>query len=138
MLYGDRNDMRRMFADAWRGRRAGRVLPALESSLADVVELHPEYHELLEQGDLGRDYRVEAGETNPFLHMALHVAVREQLSVDRPPGIRDAWQHLCERLGDTHAAEHRLLDCLAETLHLAQRRGQPPDEQAYLEAVRRL
>lgn len=130
--------MRRMFVSAWRKRRDGTVLEPMEAVIADVVGAHPEYHALLEDGSIDDDYRVEDGQTNPFLHMALHIAVREQVSVDRPPGIRHTWQRLVAHHDDVHIAEHRMLDCLAEAMMEGQRRGAPPDEEAYLDALRRL
>lgn len=138
MLYGDRNDMRQVFVTAYRKHSEGQVLQPLESLVADIIDAHPEYHALLEDERIADEYTVEAGKTNPFLHMALHIAIREQLAVDRPPGVREAWQKLLNSIGDPHLAEHRMVDCLAEALHEAQRTGQPPDEQAYLAAVRRL
>lgn len=108
--------------------------------VADVIELHPEYHASLEAGGevVDRDYTPEGGQSNPFLHMGLHLAVRDQLATDRPPGIRRAFEDVVRRMGDSHEAEHRMIDCLAETLWEAQRSGLPPDEQTYLERVRRL
>lgn len=137
----DRQALRCMFLEAWRKARAGAIMQPLEAQIAEVVEAHPEYHAELEREDedvLDRDYPPERGEVNPFLHMALHIAVREQLSTDRPPGIRNAFNALLARMQDRHAAEHATLECLAETLWEAQRAGIPPDEAAYLERVRRL
>ena len=105
-----------------------------------AIALHPEYHALLESVDGGaqKEWTPEGGESNPFLHMGLHLALREQLATDRPAGIRSVHTALAQRLGDLHEAEHRMLDCLAETLWHAQRGGTPPDEAAYLERLRRL
>jgi len=104
-----------------------------------VIELHPEYQQALMTPDdvLDRDYTPEGGQSNPFLHMGLHLAVRDQLATDRPPGIRAAFDKVVRRLGEPHDAEHQLIECLAETLWEAQRAGLPPDERIYLERVRR-
>jgi len=111
----------------------------LEAQVAEVIALHPEYHAALERAEpLEREYLPEGGESNPFLHMGLHLAVRDQIATDRPAGIRETFATLERRLGSTHEAEHRLIDTLAEALWTAQRSGTPPDEQAYLEALRRL
>lgn len=138
MLFSNnREDLRRQFVDAWRKAREGRPVTALEDLIARVVGEHPEYQPLLEAADaLDRDWTPEQGETNPFLHLGMHIAVREQLSVDRPPGIRIAFETLAKKRGDPHAAEHELLECLGETLWEAQRSGTFPDETAYLERVR--
>jgi hypothetical protein len=112
----------------------------LEAQVADVIALHPEYHAALERGEdaLARDYTPEGGQSNPFLHMGLHLAVRDQIATDRPPGLRKAFESLAQRTGAAHEAEHRIIECLAQAMWEAQRAGRPPDESAYLEAVRRL
>jgi hypothetical protein len=134
-----RDQLRQTYLDAWHKRRERLPMQPLEMQIADVIELHPEYQRALE-GDsaLERDYTPEGGQSNPFLHMGLHLAVRDQLATDRPAGIRGAFNTVAIRAGDPHEAEHRLIECLAETLWEAQRSGLPPDEAAYLERVRRL
>jgi hypothetical protein len=124
-----------MFFEVWRKQQAGEPLSALETIVADIIRLHPEYQPLLADDPdkaLDRDWRPEGGETNPFLHMGLHIAIREQLSIDRPSGVRAAYEALLKRHGDAHKAEHLMLECLAETLWRGQREGRLPDEQAYL------
>jgi hypothetical protein len=135
-----RLDLRRMYAEAWRKRREGLPVEPLEAQIADVIALHPEYHAVFERPDdaLDRDYTPEGGQTNPFLHLGLHLAVREQVATDRPPGIRAIHARLAARHGDAHAAEHAMIDCLAEALWQAQRGGRAPDEQTYLDALREL
>jgi hypothetical protein len=136
----DRSGLRRHYLEAWRRHRAGALLEPLEHQLATVVEQHPEYHRLLEddEGTLGRDYTPESGQSNPFLHLGLHLAIREQVATDRPAGIAAVHRELSRRLGDVHEAEHRMLERLGEALWLGQRTGRPPDEAAYLESLRRL
>jgi hypothetical protein len=135
-----REELRRAWLEAWRKHREGRPLEPLEAQLADVMVAHPEYHGLLEAGPgaSSREWTPEGGETNPFLHMGLHMAVREGVATDRPPGLRQAFLTLAAAAGSAHEAEHRLLDCLAETLWEAQRDRRAPDEAAFLERVRRL
>ena len=138
MIFGqDRNELRNMYVAAWQKHRDGEVLSPLESQIVQVIAEHPEYHNAI-AGDIERDYTVEGGETNPFLHMGLHLSVREQVSTDRPGGIATVFSRLAEKSGDAHAAEHRMIDCLAETMWEAQGKNQPPDEAQYLERLRRL
>src|SRR5262245_54297527 len=124
-----------MFIDAWLKARGGGIMEPLEMQIAEVIAEHPEYHALLERPEaaLERDYAPDTGETNPFLHMALHIAVREQLATDRPAGITHAFHALLSECGSRHDAEHLMLECLAEALWSAQREGRPPDESTYLE-----
>lgn len=134
-----RDQLRRAYVEAWRKRREGRPLEPLEAQIADVIEQHPEYHAMLEdEAALERDFLPEHSQSNPFLHMGLHLAVRDQVATDRPPGIRAVFTALAQRLGSGLEAEHRMIECLAEAMWNAQRTGLPPDERAYLERVRRL
>jgi Domain of unknown function (DUF1841) len=136
----DRSGLRRHYLEAWRKHRAGVPLEPLDFQLVTVIEQHPEYHALLEDDALAlaRDYQPESGQSNPFLHLGLHLAIREQVATDRPPGIAAGHRELARRLGDAHEAEHQMLDKLGEALWYAQRTGRPPDEAAYLESLRRL
>jgi hypothetical protein len=135
-----RDQLRRVYIEAWRKRREGLPIEPLEAQVADVIALHPEYHAALEHGDdaLDRDYTPAGGQSNPFLHMGLHLAVRDQIATDRPAGIRKAFQSVAARLGSEHEAEHRIIECLAEAMWEAQRSGRAPDEAAYLQRVLRL
>lgn len=142
VLYANasRDELRLAWLAAWQKAREGRLLEPLEAVLVDVMQAHPEYHAQLDAGREGleRDWTVEGGESNPFLHMGLHVALREAVSTDRPPGIAAEFRRLATRRGESHAAEHQLIEVLAETLWEAQRSGLPPDEAAFLERARRL
>jgi hypothetical protein len=135
-----RAQMRRRYLDAWRRFCAREALGPLEAQLAAVMAEHPEYLAWLESGDdaLSAEFTPEGGRQNPFLHMGLHLAIREQVATDRPAGIAALHAALALRRGDAHAAEHAMIEPLAETLWEAQRSGHAPDEQAYLERLRRL
>jgi len=137
MFGQDRNELRQMFFNVWQKLQAGTPLTALENMVGEVIEAHPEYHAVLKKPDanLDKDYSPDGGQPNPFLHMAMHIAAREQIGTDRPRGIAKAFQEMAHRLGDPHAAEHEIHECLGETLWQAQRNGQPPDEAAYLRCV---
>ena len=136
----DRSGLRRHYLEAWRKAREHRPLEPLEHQLVAVIGQHPEYQPLVESGPaaLERDYAPESGMPNPFLHLGLHLAIREQVATDRPAGIAAVHRELSRRLGDVHEAEHRMLERLGEALWLSQRSGRPPDEAAYLESLRRL
>lgn len=140
MFSPDRNSMRRVFLDAWRKYQNREPLQPLEQLVAEVIRLHPEYHRLLEGGDdtLSKDFLPEDGETNPFLHMGMHISLQEQLSSDRPTGVRSIYQQLATQLGDSHKAEHQMMECLGLSLWEAQRAGRMPDENAYLDCLRQL
>jgi hypothetical protein len=135
-----RESLRQSYLDAWRKHRESLPMEPLEHQLATVVEQHPEYHAFIE-GDpdaINRDFTPEGGQSNPFLHMGLHLAIREQVATNRPAGIAAVHKDLCRRAGDLHEAEHRMIERLAEALWQSQRSGLPPDEAAYLDSLRRL
>ena len=139
MIFGqDRQELRKMYADAWQKHLAGQPMSPLEIQIAAVVAEHPEYHEALTGADLDRDYTPDGGQSNPFLHMGLHLGIREQVATDRPAGIAKIHATLAARDGDPHRAEHGMIECLAETLWEAQSSNRPPDEARYLERLRRL
>lgn len=139
MIFGqDRNELRKMYTDAWQKHCNKMPLSPLEAQIVAVVEWHPEYHSDVTSEDLSKDYTPEDGRTNPFLHMGLHLGIREQVATDRPPGIRSVFKTLTANLGDAHDAEHQMIDCLAEALWEAQSQNTAPDEQKYVEQLRRL
>lgn len=111
----------------------------LEQLVAQVVEQHPEYHQHLTAEDhLKVDFPTDAGETNPWLHMGMHITLGEQLAADRPVGLRPTYQRIVAKMGDPHAAEHAMMECLGMALWTAQRSGEQPDEQSYLACLERI
>jgi hypothetical protein len=139
MIFGqDRQELRQMYVDAWRKAREGRALSPLEAQIAAVIADHPEYHDVVAGDNPDESYTPEGGQTNPFLHMGLHLALRDQIATNRPPGIRAVFQTIAGRASDRLDAEHRAIECLAETLWEAQSQNRAPDEQQYLEKLKRL
>jgi Domain of unknown function (DUF1841) len=139
MFSPTRNQARRFFFETWAKSTRGEPLAGLEQAALGVILLHPEYHRLLEQPDrhLDHDYLSETGDLNPFLHLSLHLAAAEQLSIDQPFGIAERYWKLRERTGSEHEALHAVVDCLGEIMWQAQRAGTAPDQQLYLECLDR-
>ncbi|MBI3188817.1 MAG: DUF1841 family protein [Gammaproteobacteria bacterium] len=133
MFGNNRDQLRQMWADAWHKFMHQQPLQPLEQQLVDVLQWHPEYHALLTHTQA--DYLPELGQSNPFLHMGMHLALREQVSTNRPAGIRECYHKLKQRLGDEHETEHQLMECLAEALWQAQRDNVAPDESRYLRCL---
>ena len=141
MLFSqDRIELRRFYSSTWQKRQQGFELEPLEKQVSDVIEEHPEYQKLLQSGEdtLDRDYTPEDGESNPFLHMSMHLALREQVGTDRPAGIAMLTRSLLLKYQDGHTVEHLMMECLGQMLWDAQRRQSMPDEAAYLECLRQL
>lgn len=139
MFQPSRDQARQFLFGAWRKYRERHVLSPLEDLAVSVILEHPEYHPVLEDAERYGDmeYFPEAGEVNPFLHLALHLAVEEQLSIDQPPGIADRVKALERACGSRHGALHATMECLAEMLWRAQRDGTAPDAGAYLDCLDR-
>ena len=137
MFDPSREQAREFFFETWRKYGSGEVLTGMEAFALEVVLLHPEYHAVL--GAPGRsrerEYFPELGETNPFLHLSLHLALEEQLSIDQPRGIVARFAALLARHGERHAALHDAIECLAEMVWRAQRERAEPDGAAYLECL---
>ncbi|MGH8427360.1 MAG: DUF1841 family protein [Gammaproteobacteria bacterium] len=135
----ERSEIRRQYSAAWKKARSGVMPSAQEKSIAEVISEHPEYQALIESGEaaLEAEFPPEAEQTNPYLHLGLHIAIREQAAIDRPPGVRAIHAALVAARG-VHKAEHAMIECLAETLWEAQRANRPADDAAYLERLRRL
>ena len=133
-----REQLRRSYVEAWTRHLEGAPLTPLQALIADVIGAHPEYQSIMRDADAASGYEPAAGGTaeNPFLHMGLHIAVREQVAIDRPPGIRALHSQLQGRYGDVHTAEHHLMEALGQTLWQAQRDGRAPDESRYLALAR--
>ena len=139
MFAPSQHDVRQFFCDAYRQWRDGTPLTPMQARAADWIALHPEYH--AELADLpaaqAAVYDVEAGRTNPFLHLSMHVSIDEQMGIDQPRGIKLAVDLLAARRGSLHDAQHEVMECLGEMIWTSQRSGLPPDGEKYLECVRR-
>jgi hypothetical protein len=138
MFAPTRDQARQFLFEAWRKYNAGEPLSALEKIALDVLVRHPEYHAMLDAPERysDRDYGPESGQMNPFLHINLHLAVEEQLSIDQPPGIRAEYERLRALRGNEHDAQHDLLECLGEVLWQSQRNGVALDATRYLDCLR--
>ena len=139
MFQPSQHDVRSFFCEISRKQREGLPLSPMEATAADWITQHPEYAGDLADmpGALAAVYDVEAGRTNPFLHLSMHLSITEQLAINQPSGIRQAHALLTRRLGSAHEAQHQVMECLGEMIWASQRSGLPPDGERYLECVRR-
>ena len=133
-----RDEARDFLFEAWRKYLGREILTAMESMAAEVIAAHPEYQEMLNDKKRflekfrDRDYPPEFGQTNPFLHLGMHIAIREQISIDQPAGVREHHLALCTKFGSALVAEHEMMDCLAEMIWQSQRNQSAPDASIYL------
>lgn len=140
MISDERDKLRQFYCDTWQKHLEQKeLLTPLEQQIAAVVKEHPEYHQLLEnkEASINADYLPEMGDSNPFLHLGMHLGLREQVSTDRPVGIAELYQGLVALKG-VHDAEHEMIECLGEAIWQAQQNQTAPDEVAYLECLRKI
>src|SRR3990167_7352787 len=135
MFAPSQNDVRRFFCETHRKARDGMPLTPMETLAADWIAGHPEYHAELDDVDaaLAAVYEVEGGRSNPFLHLSMHLTITEQVSIDQPRGIKQAFELLAAKRGSAHEAQHEVMECLGEMIWASQRSGLPPDGERYLE-----
>lgn len=141
MFIQDRNSARRFFTDVWLKYRNSVQLEPMERLVLEVILEHPEYHRVVSDPEaaLGLDTGPETGETNPFLHMGMHIAIREQVQADRPAGIREMYQSLIAKgRDDQHNLEHKIMECLGEVLWTAQQNNSLPDENRYMDCIKKI
>ncbi len=137
-MFGSREDIRKVYYDVWNKLNDNNhVFEAMEIIVADVIKLHPEYHAMLnDPKSLEKDFTPEEGQTNPFLHMGMHIAIREQISTNRPIGIKTLYMKRC-KAKEMHDVEHKMMECLAETMWKAQRNNVDFDEMGYMECIKK-
>jgi len=137
-MFGSRKDIRKVYYDVWgKLNNNNHVFEAMEIIVADVIKLHPEYHAMLDDPKaLEKDFTPEQGQTNPFLHMGMHIAIREQISTNRPIGIKTLYMKRCKKL-EMHDVEHKMMECLAETMWKAQRNNVDFNEMSYMECIKK-
>jgi Domain of unknown function (DUF1841) len=139
MFTPSQDDVRRFFCETFRKHHANEILTPLEAIARDWIVQHPEYADAMKDTEaaLAADYSVERGDSNPFLHLSMHLSIAEQISIDQPPGIRAAFLGLARRLDSEHEAHHQIMECLGQMIWASQRSGLPPDGAAYIECVKR-
>lgn len=137
MFNPSRDQARQLFFNAWAKYQARQPLEGAENLALETMLAHPEYHPLLNQPDryLDKDYTPESGETNPFLHLSMHMAIAEQLSIDQPPGIRNRYEQLLITHGEPMLAQHEIMDCLAEMIWQSQRHGEQYAPSIYFDCL---
>jgi len=144
MFSQDRSQLRKMFFDAWtKSQNISNNKPsltAMDEIIINIINLHPEYHDMLrnENDFIDKDYLPENGEANPFLHMAMHISIHEQLSTQRPAQITDLYQQLLSKYQDQHTVEHQMMECLGQMIWQAQRDNVLPDESLYINCLKKI
>ncbi|MDO8651202.1 MAG: DUF1841 family protein [Undibacterium sp.] len=139
MFTPSQQDVRRFFCETFRKFHAREILTPLEAIASDWINQHPEYDDVLQNPEtaLEANYSINEGNSNPFLHLSMHLSIAEQISVDQPRGVRAAFEILTNKFNSQHEAHHQIMECLGEMIWNSQRSGLPPDGEAYIEALRK-
>ncbi len=140
MFTQDRSQLRKIFFDAWGNFQQNLVLTPMDEIIVNIIKLHPEYHDMLnhENDFIDKDYLPENGESNPFLHMAMHISIHEQLATKRPEQITNLYQQLLNKYQDQHTVEHHMMECLGQMIWQAQRDKTHPEESLYVDCLQKL
>ena len=133
MFSQDRKKQREFLAKSWQKYNKNKHLEPLEKQLVSIIEIHPEYHDLI--SNIDNEYFPEQGEVNPFLHINLHLALRDQLSINQPKGIKEAHEKLINQYKDSHEVEHLMMECIAEMIYISQKNNTVMDHENYLNCI---
>ena len=133
MFFQDRKQQREFLAKSWQKYTTNKTLDPLEEQLASIIITHPEYHELIE--NIESEYFPKQGEINPFLHINLHLALRDQLSINQPKGIKEVHQKLIDQYKDPHVVEHLMMECIVEMIYISQKNNTTMDQESYLNCI---
>ena len=133
MFSQDRKKQREFLAHSWQKYTSNKPLEPLEEQLVSIIEDHPEYYDLI--ANIESEYFPEHGEVNPFLHINLHLALRDQLSLNQPKGVREIHQKLIKHYTDSHEVEHLMMECIAEMIYISQKNNTIMDQENYLNCI---
>lgn len=134
MLDHDIYKLRQTFYTAYTKMLGNQQLSPIEMQIAYVIKQYPEYHAFL-SNKKGIEREFPDQDTNPFLIMALHLSVIEQISTNRPTGIAHIFK---EATKDKPAAVvekimAKVLQCMM--MDSLTKRAEP-DEAEYLKQLR--
>ena len=133
MFSQDRQKQRKFLANSWQKYTSNKPLEPLEKQLVSIIASHPEYQDLI--GNIKSEYSPEQDEVNPFLHINLHLALRDQLTLNQPKGIKVVHQKLISNYKDSHKVEHLMMECIEEMIYISQKNNTTMDQERYLECI---
>jgi hypothetical protein len=133
VFFQDRKKQREFLANSWQKYTSNKPLDLLEQQLVSVIKIHPEYHNLI--GNIDSEYLPEQGGVNPFLHINLHLALRDQLSINQPKDVKEVHQKLIDQYKDPHIVEHLMMECIAEMIYISQKNNTTMDQESFLNCI---
>jgi len=132
----DRKKQRKFLAKSWKKYTNYKPLDPLEEQLVSIIEIHPEYQDLI--SNIDSEYFPGQGEVNPFLHINLHLAIRDQLSLNQPKGVKEVHHELIKHYKDSHEVEHLMMECITEMIYISQKNNTTMDQESYLNCIKSL
>ncbi len=137
MFNPTRDQVREFFMTTWQKHLEKSVLSPIEATALKWILEHPEYHALLSSAEAKQqDFTVSDGQVNPFLHLSMHLAIEEQVSINSPPGIKAIFEQLSQRR-NPHDAMHEIMECLGQVIWESQRLGTPLNNELYMDLLQK-
>ncbi len=139
MFNPSQSDVRRFFCAVYSKWLVKETMDGIETIAALWIAEHPEYHDDLSDpaSAVARDYTVDSGRTNPFLHLSMHLSISEQCSIDQPRGIQAAVESLTSKLDSLHDAHHVAMEALGSMMWESQKSNTQPNGEVYIEAIKK-
>lgn len=135
MFTNNRDAYRKAFATVWQKHQKNISLDPQELQLLQVMLLHPEYESIYSEATQAQEYSLEE---NPYIHLSLHLTLREQIALNRPKGMTEIYNALMQQENNAHTCEHEMMNVLANLLWQAQQSGNMPSEEIYLQRLQML
>ena len=127
---------RNFYFNVWKKHLEKKPLEPLEQQIVSIIEQHPEYHEFFENPEKQKTITNPSDlYQNPFLHISLHLSILEQLSINKPPGIKDIYRKLILKQKGAHNAEHIMMQCLQEMINESMAKGEEPKSELFLKLI---
>ena len=132
MFSTDQTQLRSFYKNSWDKFKNKEPLSDLEKQVASIILEHPEYHHFFDNLDIRSDINTNKNPNSPFLHLGLHLGIRDQIAINTPAGISDIYKNLYNQYKDPHICEHKMLEILAEELWESQQNQTEFNTQNYI------
>ena len=113
-------------------RHHGRDIEELDSRIAHVMDLHPEFEEIWTMGEMAAYPQEINGQiVSPFVHTVLHTIVDSQIRTEQPEFVIKAFNKLREQGMEEHEVLHAIIAVYADLHFSSFRQGKPFDQLDY-------
>ncbi len=113
-------------------RHQGRDIEELDSRIAHVMDLHPEFEEIWSMGEMAAYPQEINGQiVSPFVHTVLHTIVDSQIRTEQPEFVIKVFNKLREQGMEEHEVLHAIIAVYADLHFSSFRQGKPFDQLDY-------